>query len=194
MQAACNEDVFRVLLADFDVRMECFASPMNCHFTRQYCSAFPDVDTVFGSRGSFFAFRPVSGSFHANPPFIDDIIERMARHMDELLAGTSQPLSFIVVVPHRAKTSAWKVLSSSVHNRYHLLLKVPYCDLNRNLWNAPFNLRNSVNSKRHTGSARAPNTVVRHVSRCPHATRRSYSFRMTPVVPCCPPRSAYCSS
>ncbi|XXQ32862.1 PCIF1 WW domain-containing protein [Plasmodiophora brassicae] len=123
MQAACNEDVFRVLLADFDVRMECFASPMNCHFTRQYCSAFPDVDTVFGSRGSFFAFRPVSGSFHANPPFIDDIIERMARHMDELLAGTSQPLSFIVVVPHRAKTSAWKVLSSSVHNRYHLLLK-----------------------------------------------------------------------
>ena len=35
----------------FGVTFECFASPLNCYF-RQYCSAFPDTDGYFGSRGS----------------------------------------------------------------------------------------------------------------------------------------------
>lgn len=34
----------------FGVTFECFASPLNCYF-RQYCSAFPDTDAYFGSRG-----------------------------------------------------------------------------------------------------------------------------------------------
>eukprot|EP00439_Symbiodinium_sp_Y106_P014283 s690_g2.t1 len=35
------------------VSCELFASPLNCYFA-QFYSAFPDVDSAFGSRGSFF--------------------------------------------------------------------------------------------------------------------------------------------
>jgi hypothetical protein len=49
-----------VLLKDFDCKMECFASPLNCRYSR-FCSAFLDTDFAFGSVGSFFDFSPRSG-------------------------------------------------------------------------------------------------------------------------------------
>ena len=42
--------VLECLHKNFGVTLECFASPLNCYF-RQYCSAFPDIDSYFGSRG-----------------------------------------------------------------------------------------------------------------------------------------------
>ena len=42
--------VMECLNRNFGVTFECFASPLNCYF-RQYCSAFPDLDSYFGSRG-----------------------------------------------------------------------------------------------------------------------------------------------
>lgn len=42
--------VLESLHRNFGVTFECFASPLNCYF-RQYCSAFPDTDAYFGSRG-----------------------------------------------------------------------------------------------------------------------------------------------
>ena len=49
-QAALPVTVFECLHRQFGVTFECFASPLNCYF-RQYCSAFPDLDSYFGSRG-----------------------------------------------------------------------------------------------------------------------------------------------
>lgn len=49
-QAALPVSVFECLQRQFGVTFECFASPMNCYF-RQFCSAFGDTDTYFGSRG-----------------------------------------------------------------------------------------------------------------------------------------------
>ena len=66
-QAALPPACFRVL-QQFGVSMECFASPLNCHFSR-FCSAFADTDSAFGSVGSFFEFMPTSGLYEANPPF-----------------------------------------------------------------------------------------------------------------------------
>lgn len=59
-QAALNEECFDVLLKEFDCKMECFASPLNCRYSR-FCSAFLDTDCAFGSVGSFFDFSPRSG-------------------------------------------------------------------------------------------------------------------------------------
>lgn len=42
--------VMECLHRQFGVSFECFGSPLNCYF-RQYCSAFPDIDSYFGSRG-----------------------------------------------------------------------------------------------------------------------------------------------
>ena len=46
-QAAIGSDVFDSLLRNFDVRMECFASPLNSRYG-VFCSAFPDTDCWFG--------------------------------------------------------------------------------------------------------------------------------------------------
>ncbi|XP_069740810.1 mRNA (2'-O-methyladenosine-N(6)-)-methyltransferase isoform X3 [Narcine bancroftii] len=98
LQGALPVAVFEALNKHFGVTFECFASPLNCYF-RQYCSAFPDTDGYFGSRGSFLTFSPVSGSFEANPPFGEELMDSMVTHMENLLGSSKEPLSFIVFVP-----------------------------------------------------------------------------------------------
>uniref|UniRef100_A0A182IIZ6 Uncharacterized protein n=1 Tax=Anopheles atroparvus TaxID=41427 RepID=A0A182IIZ6_ANOAO len=94
-QAALPAVVFECLHVHFSVTFECFASPLNCYF-RQYCSAFGDTDSFFGSRGSFLEFKPVSGSFQVNPPYCEELIDASLQHIDRLLTDSTEPLSFIV--------------------------------------------------------------------------------------------------
>uniref|UniRef100_A0A665X9U0 mRNA (2'-O-methyladenosine-N(6)-)-methyltransferase n=1 Tax=Echeneis naucrates TaxID=173247 RepID=A0A665X9U0_ECHNA len=98
LQGALPVAVFEALNRQFGVSFECFASPLNCYF-KQFCSAFPDIDGFFGSRGPFLSFSPVSGSFEANPPFCEELMDAMVKHFEELLDQSSEPLSFIVFVP-----------------------------------------------------------------------------------------------
>jgi hypothetical protein len=44
-------------------------------------------------------FYPVSGSFEANPPFSEELMEAMVNHFEALLSSTDSPLSFIVFIP-----------------------------------------------------------------------------------------------
>ncbi|XP_076687419.1 phosphorylated CTD-interacting factor 1 isoform X3 [Andrena cerasifolii] len=97
-QMALPVTVFECLQRSFGVTFECFASPLNCYF-RQYCSAFADADSYFGSRGPFLDFRPVSGSFQANPPYCEELMEAMVNHFERLLADSAEPLSFVVFLP-----------------------------------------------------------------------------------------------
>nr|CAD7195866.1 unnamed protein product [Timema douglasi] len=97
-QGALPVTVFECLNRMFGVTFECFASPLNCYF-KQYCSVFPDTDSYFGSRGPFLDFKPVSGSFEANPPFCEELMEAMVNHFERLLADSPEPLSFIVFIP-----------------------------------------------------------------------------------------------
>ena len=100
MQAALNNSTFAKLVKLFDVEAEMFASPLNCYFFK-YCSAFLDTDIYFGSMGSFFQFKPKSGgSFACNPPFTEELIEKMADRIDFVLSSYKEaPLSFIVFSP-----------------------------------------------------------------------------------------------
>ena len=118
MQAALRGECFDVLRDDFGVRMECFASPMNCRFP-QFCSAFLDTDRRFGSLGSFFEFRPKWGSYEANPPFDPDFVRRMVEHMEELLGASERSLSFVVVFPHWPEKDCWRRVHTSRFNRRH---------------------------------------------------------------------------
>eukprot|EP00471_Norrisiella_sphaerica_P012012 CAMPEP_0184503582 /NCGR_PEP_ID=MMETSP0113_2-20130426/51963_1 /TAXON_ID=91329 /ORGANISM="Norrisiella sphaerica, Strain BC52" /LENGTH=414 /DNA_ID=CAMNT_0026893107 /DNA_START=2068 /DNA_END=3312 /DNA_ORIENTATION=+ len=86
-QAALNEEAFEILNTKLGVDFECFASPLNSYFGN-FCSAFPDTDSVFGSVGSFFDLPidgTVKGSFEANPPFISLIMTEMALHIHKLM-------------------------------------------------------------------------------------------------------------
>ncbi|CAH1270740.1 PCIF1 [Branchiostoma lanceolatum] len=98
LQGALPVPVFEAMHKHFGVTFELFASPLNCYF-RQYCSAFPDTDGYFGSRGPVLDFHPVSGSFEANPPFSEELLNAMAEHLERLLATSSEPLSFLVFIP-----------------------------------------------------------------------------------------------
>ena len=119
-----------MLLRRFGVRFECFASPLNCHFSA-YCSAFPDTDFSFGSVGSFFQFDPSDqgGSFEANPPFVPELVLAMAQRMNKLLAAAdagpapSRPLSFAVVIPTWKHTEGWQQLLASPFMRRHETLR-----------------------------------------------------------------------
>ncbi|XP_030768325.1 mRNA (2'-O-methyladenosine-N(6)-)-methyltransferase [Sitophilus oryzae] len=90
--------VFECLNKAFGVTFECFGAPLNCYF-RQYCSAFGDCDSYFGSRGSFLQLKAVSGSFEANPPYCEELMEASINHMERLLSDSPEPLSFVVMMP-----------------------------------------------------------------------------------------------
>jgi phosphorylated CTD-interacting factor 1 len=100
-QSSLPVPVFESIQRNFGVTFECFSSPLNCYF-RQFCSAFPDTDGYFGSRGTFLDYHPVSGSFQMNPPFSDQLIDATITHMEELLASSREPLSFILFLPEPA--------------------------------------------------------------------------------------------
>jgi len=91
MQAAMPEETFAVLRHRFGAAFECFASPLNCRY-RWFCSLFHDTDAPFGSGGSFWHYRPKSGSFQANPPFDSATITRLAAHIDDLLQASASSM------------------------------------------------------------------------------------------------------
>eukprot|EP00300_Choanocystis_sp_HF-7_P004645 c13625_g1_i1.p1 GENE.c13625_g1_i1~~c13625_g1_i1.p1 ORF type:complete len:462 (-),score=74.75 c13625_g1_i1:198-1583(-) len=118
-QAALGEGVFDVLLDQLGIDMECFASPLNCRYDT-FCSAFTDTDAAFGSMGSFFEFWPTAGSYEANPPFVEEVMERMAAHIQELLDLTQDALSFSVFIPAWTDTPCWPILQQSKYLRFFL--------------------------------------------------------------------------
>jgi phosphorylated CTD-interacting factor 1 len=126
-QAAIPGACFDVLLRHLDCSMECFASPLNCRYPT-FCSAFLDTDVMFGSIGSFFSsnFNPIEGSYEANPPFVDTLIQKMALKMDMLLSTSKKQkksLSFVVIIPEWDQTSGWKTLANSKYLRNHIVIQ-----------------------------------------------------------------------
>ncbi|EHB05310.1 Phosphorylated CTD-interacting factor 1 [Heterocephalus glaber] len=123
LQGSLPVHVFEALHRLFGVSFECFASPLNCYF-RQYCSAFPDTDGYFGSRGPCLDFAPLSGSFEANPPFCEELMDAMVSHFEKLLESSLEPLSFIVFIPEwrEPPTPALTRMEQSRFKRHQLVL------------------------------------------------------------------------
>ncbi|CAM5152194.1 unnamed protein product [Eretmochelys imbricata] len=123
LQGALPVHVFEALHKLFGVSFECFASPLNCYF-KQYCSAFLDTDGYFGSRGPFLDFFPISGSFEANPPFCEELMDAMVSHFEKLLESSNEPLSFIVFIPEwrDPPTPALTRMEQSKFKRHQLIL------------------------------------------------------------------------
>lgn len=124
--------MWALLQARLGVAFECFASPLNAYLP-QFCSGFEDVDAPFGSRGSFFGFKPLTGSFAANPPFVHPIMDSMADHISALLeaAQDRHALAFAVFLPAWREGRAFHRLSASPFLRRTVLLAAAdhgYCD------------------------------------------------------------------
>uniref|UniRef100_A0A7S0L1P1 PCIF1 WW domain-containing protein n=1 Tax=Coccolithus braarudii TaxID=221442 RepID=A0A7S0L1P1_9EUKA len=131
-QAAIGRPVWQLLRASLGVGAECFASPLNCHLPA-FASAFADVDAAFGSRGSFFALSPLSGSFAANPPFVHPIMNATADHIEKLLTAAEgkHALSFVVFLPGWQEGGGYQQLSKSAFLRAKILVAATdhgFCD------------------------------------------------------------------
>ena len=127
---------FRWLNANLGVSAECFASPLNA-WNERFCSVAYDTDRFFGSMGNFFCYHGDTeqpwrgGSFEANPPFVESVMEHMARRIELLLDiyhDADLPLSFTVIVPGWDDDGcvSYRIMSTSKHARptsgYKLIL------------------------------------------------------------------------
>lgn len=122
LQAAAPYQFMDYIQEEYGVDFECFASPVNRYF-EQYCSAFFDTDSPFGSLGDFFSFFPVEGSFEANPPFIEGLISKMADHIHTILSNSDLPLSFIIMMSNWEDSEGFIKLKKSKFLRNTLLLE-----------------------------------------------------------------------
>lgn len=89
--------IFKKIKKDFNSSNELFASAINSNLNN-YCSLYYDIEKYFGSKGSFFHFIPLEGTFICNPPYQKDLIENTINRLLEFL-NYSYKLSFIITIP-----------------------------------------------------------------------------------------------
>jgi hypothetical protein len=117
-QGALPHNVFDALKDIFKVDTECFASPLNCHFTNYY-SAFADTDNWFGSKGTFFKdFKPLTGAFAVNPPFVNEVMLETSLNLNKLLDQPDADLFFFIIMPAWTDSASFETLSKSPYMRH----------------------------------------------------------------------------
>ena len=135
-QSGVGPRVFATLRESMGVAFEAFASPLNCYHTKGFCSAFPDVDAPFGSRGDFFArvSQLKRGAAQVNPPFVSAVMTRVAAALETALLeadANDAPLSFVVFVPGWTEQESWSALLRSRFLRHRFVVAAAdhgYCD------------------------------------------------------------------
>ena len=125
-QWSIPEDVYRLLVEDFGVTIEAFASPFNSQIIRfghRYCSMFREYDSIFGSLGSFFEYVPPPGTILCvNPPFILDIVNQtVLRCLDQV--QKIKDLTYILVLPNWTDADFYGKIQESPYNRYMTVME-----------------------------------------------------------------------
>ncbi len=100
------------------VRNEAFASPFNSRLIglpdASFCSLFTDTDSVFGSKGDFFALdlaNAPAGNWVVNPPFVNELMARAARKC--LAAVETGTAHFYFIMPAWRDCEAYQLLRKS---------------------------------------------------------------------------------
>lgn len=107
--------------------VELFGSPLNT-CCEKYCSPF-DVDKRFGSLGSFFDYEFCSGTYLANPPFIEDVMIEMSQRILWALRDVENVTVYITIpvwdeeaVVRGLTYVAWDLLKDSPYLKEHKFL------------------------------------------------------------------------
>lgn len=100
-QLAVLPSILEKMKNDFNLDFECFASSINS-MSNNYCSIYYDIERFFGSKGSFFNFTPISGTYSFNPPYQSELItngiNKLFKYLDYSYAD-KKILSFIITIP-----------------------------------------------------------------------------------------------
>lgn len=123
--ASIPEKMSRLIRDELSVSMQLFASPFNCDPEINYCSAYPDTDTKFGSQGNFFSeysrLFENGGSFEANPPFLEEHMAALSILIEKTLKSDN-PFSFVVVYPTWEDAISFRMLQNSKYNVLNTML------------------------------------------------------------------------
>lgn len=93
----------------FKVNIELFGSSSN-RFFDNFCSLFTDLEQYFGSLGNFFNVTPIQGLYMSNPPYDEELMEYMAKHLILSLDLTKKPLGFIITIQYGIMKQLVKLL------------------------------------------------------------------------------------
>ena len=117
-QGSLTHNVFDALVRIFGVQTECFSSPLNSYLPNYY-SAFEDTDKWFGSQGSFFRnFKPLTGAFSVNPPFVNEVMQETTLLLNKLLEQPEADLFFVVIIPSWTDSPCYENLLRCPFKRY----------------------------------------------------------------------------
>jgi len=104
------------------VRVELFGSPFNT-CTSQYCSPFGEIESHFGSAGSFFNYTLQSNTvYSANPPFDAVIIKKMAAKLTRELNRTENVTVYISIPFWKNNFIGFEILRDSQHFKEYCVL------------------------------------------------------------------------
>ena len=97
-QLAVHPATYRKIGKCYNTYFELFGSVLNTH-NKSYCSIFYDIEKYFGSRGSFFSFIPIRGSYYMNPPFDNILMKNAADHIVEAMKKSDKKITIFVYIP-----------------------------------------------------------------------------------------------
>lgn len=120
LHAAILSTVFAMLSqSTLAISIEGFASPLNATL-KDYYSAFPDTDKVFGSYGNFLKDKIVEGSYEVNPPFTEEVMDSMVSRIETLMQNGSY--SFVIVLPNWVAAPSIENLKASRYLKWSTVL------------------------------------------------------------------------
>ena len=118
-QLAVLPEFYNFLNKKCGLDFELFASSINSSFNN-YCSLFYDIESYFGSKGSFNLLDIQKGIYSANPPFDEEIMKNMAIKLTNSLSTSKHELSVIITIPVWDESPA-TTSASSLYGDYEVL-------------------------------------------------------------------------
>lgn len=95
------------------ITRELFGSPFNV-ITQQYCSPFPDIESKFGSIGTFQDHHFESNQVYAaNPPYDVQIVGLMAQKLNDQLSQIKNTVVYVVIPLWRKDFPGYNLLKNS---------------------------------------------------------------------------------
>lgn len=118
--------IYELMVNKYGITVEGFGSPINSQIIAvnpnlNFCSLFLDTDQIFGSLGSFFDQRFDNAKIMANPPFVLDIMNKMAQFLTQTFA-TATNLMCVCVVPAWTDAEFYQVLSTHPYLKQTIVL------------------------------------------------------------------------
>ena len=111
LQWSIDTKIMEDIQWDLNVAFELFGSPINVHQLNGFCSVFPDIDSYFGSSGSYIDnISSISGMIHANPPFTEPFQDNFAENIISELDKNDRPLGIFGVIANWDDSVGYKMI------------------------------------------------------------------------------------